>query len=73
MKVSSVEKVIYFDNGDSFKIGEVVKIKGYNDIEVIAEIDGISEIVGGQGTLSLCNKKGFFCIEVKDIEHLEHI
>lgn len=73
MKVSTVEKIIYFDNGDNFKIGEEVKVKGFNDIEVTAVIDGISEVFGGQGTISFINKKGFFCIEVKDIEYLEHM
>lgn len=74
MKINSVEKIINFDNGDSFKVDEKVKIKGFDNPEVVAVIDWISEVFSGQGSISFMdNKKEWFCIEVKDIEHIKHI
>ena len=47
MNIVSVEKIINFDNGDSFKVGERVKVKAFNKNEMIATIDDVSAIYSG--------------------------
>lgn len=74
MKVESIDRIINFDNGESFKIGEKVILKEINKDEKTVVIDGISPVFDSRATISFyTDKDRWFSLEIHNIEYIKHL